>query len=1219
LVVASACRDNDITPVRDSGEPPVQTDGGFPDAGPDTGVPNPDPDGGMNQRDGEVITGCNNPPLTAPATGTCEVTTGSNAILMQGNIVVPDGVLENGQVLVDGTGRIACAACDCSGEAAAAGATKIDCADGLITPALINAHDHITFTEAPPAVHSDKYEHRHQWRRGQDGLPSIPGPSNQGGDNGVWWGELRNLMAGAMTINGSGGAGGLLRNIDQPAELQEGLAQPRVRYSTFPLKDSNGARLTSGCNYPDALDDPDSSAIRDSAAYTPHISEGIDQSARNEYLCLSQDTANPDEDVILNKTAVIHGIGLLAADFRDMAASRASLIWSPRSNIDLYGNTAQVTLAKTSGVRIAIGSDWAISGSMNILRELQCAVEFNERNLNTAFNDREILNMATSNAAGSLGADLKIGSLAVGLEADITVWNAKTNPGYRAVLNATPSDVVLVLRSGRAMYGDRTLMSALPETATECETLDVCTVEKTVCARRETGRTIAEMRAQIANNAYDLFFCGAPPNEPTCIPSRPEYSGMPMNGDKDGDGVPDATDNCSDIFNPARPMDGSAQANGDGDALGDVCDPCPTDADRTDCATPDPLDIDGDGVVDTMDNCRGTPNMDQSDRDNDMRGDLCDDCPDEANPGTQGCSATIYDVKRGEVSGRVRLENVLVSSVGPTGFFAQVIPGDANYDLTLGADYSGVFVYVGSAGMKPLAGDRVDIEGNAADFFGQKQVDAATATGGSVTVLTMGNPLPVPVVVTAADVGSDGSGTAGPRAEALEGVFVELGRSEVTDIDPMPDPAESPPLNEYVLDGAVRVDDYFYLTDPFPEVGETFSYVRGVMRFSFNNYKLNPRSVLDIGSTERLTSISPSLLQVPAGLNGVPPGGFAAVLSRPASAPVVVSLMSSSANTTVPATVTIATGAMSADIPLNVAANETGRITITATYNSDTAQAQLIVYDDTAPRTFDSVLVTPQIMPAGSTSGGEVTLNLPGRSPNGTTVTLALSRPGIVTLSAPQLIVPAGATAATFDVIAGAATGTVSLTATVDGTEEVLELEVYIPTSRTPMAGDLVITEIFRNPSGANEKFREWFEVLNVSGVEILIDGMAIEDVVGSHVISAPGVVIPPGSYAVFAYSADPATNGGVQNVTAEYGAADIQLNNGNETIALTFSNATIDTVSYDMAWPGGGQGVSACLRFPYAMDNSVPAAWGNSVGNFGSVATELGSPGAASSATNCP
>lgn len=82
----------------------------------------------------------------------------------------------------------------------------------------------------------------------------------------------------------------------------------------------------------------------------------------------------------------------------------------------------------------------------------------------------------------------------------------------------------------------------------------------------------------------------------------------PDQADSDGDGVANVCDNCSTVSNPN-------QADNDLDGLGDACDD----------------DDDNDGVPDLNDNCPFTANAGQSDNDADGVGDSCD--PDDDNDG----------------------------------------------------------------------------------------------------------------------------------------------------------------------------------------------------------------------------------------------------------------------------------------------------------------------------------------------------------------------------------------------------------------------------------------------------------------------------------------------------------------------------------------------------------------------------------------------------------
>ena len=115
---------------------------------------------------------------------------------------------------------------------------------------------------------------------------------------------------------------------------------------------------------------------KEDSCFLLHVSEGVTPAgasasiARKHFLALE---VAPDEWAINDKLACIHAAGLLPEDFERLARQGGAMVWSPLSNLLLYGSTARVEAARNAGVRIGLGSDWSPSGSKNLLGELKVA------------------------------------------------------------------------------------------------------------------------------------------------------------------------------------------------------------------------------------------------------------------------------------------------------------------------------------------------------------------------------------------------------------------------------------------------------------------------------------------------------------------------------------------------------------------------------------------------------------------------------------------------------------------------------------------------------------------------------------------------------------------------------------------------------------------------------------------------------------------------------
>ncbi|MBX3273598.1 MAG: thrombospondin type 3 repeat-containing protein [Sandaracinaceae bacterium] len=906
---------------------PPGIDAGWDAAEEETDGMRPRPDGGVptDLFPPPTITECTT--LAPTSGGRCEVTPGAGGTLVQGDVLTPGEVFRGGGVLFGADGIISCVGCDC----AAGGATVVRCPSVAISPGLINAHDHITFNNTVPYAAAglfteERYEHRHDWRTTRPSPPhtSVSSGGGRSTTGEMQWNELRQLVGGATSVFGSGGPEGLLRNLDNTTRSGLGL---RAEYETFPLGDSDETQFTEGCGYA-YCSSCTTSDIAGFHAFVPHVAEGINAQARNEFLCMREGMRN----LLQAPTALIHGTGLLPVDMGEMATRGVEVIWSPRTNITLYGDTARVTEFAYNRVPIGLGTDWLRSGSMNMLRELACADEFNANFLAGFFPDEQLWRMATVNNARAFNIEDRLGVLAPGRQADLALFaTTASRRDYAAVVRAGLADVVLVTRGGQVLYGDASVVEPLRsgcDPFTPGGSADVCGAPKRVCLQ-ELGTSFAALTAEANRRAaqYPLVFCGVPDHEPSCLPARTMmrpvdamvngsnyYTGMSSADDVDGDGIPNAADNCPSVFNPIRPLDNGAQADSDGDGIGDAC-----DADAVDTG-----DLDGDGVANEVDNCPTVFNPEQTDSDGDGIGDACDACPTIAvAAGTQ----TVYAVRCEATRGSVTLRDLVVTATTSGGFYAQQREGSTDF---AGVDFSGIFVFTGSA-PTVTRGQVVNVSGTTGDFFGLAQLTSPTVT----PVSSGAEPAPLAVAASAIT-------TMGPRASALQSVLVRVGASTVTEA--------SLPGGEFAIDEGLRVDDLIFAITPAPAVGETFSFLQGPLSFGFGTTRLVPRDVGDVGFAA--LRLSPRTIIAPPGATvtlsvALPmpaPAGGASVTIAPSPAAILVG----------PAAIVVPEGMRAASAEY-VAQTTEGTGSVTASYAGETSMASVSIA--TAPTLFFSEYV----------------------------------------------------------------------------------------------------------------------------------------------------------------------------------------------------------------------------------------------------------------------
>jgi imidazolonepropionase-like amidohydrolase len=324
---------------------------------------------------------------------------------------------------------------------------------GLIFPGLIDSHNHPVYNVLGPIPFEQTFEHRDEWRSHPlydafgdqyDAILTYTAPALQRLRI-LKLAEVRAMTSGTTTIQGPHAYG---HSNDPYGRQGIGINNahrwpPRIYHDTFPLWDT--------------ISQWQARAAENWRRFVVHVAEGTNAAALAEF------SAWKDRVPLDERTTIIHGTGLGAPEWAEMAGASANLVWSPQSNITLYGTTADIPGALAAGVNVALAPDWTESGSNDVLAEMKVAQEWSATEWSGLLTPRQLAEMVTLNAADALGMSDIRGAVIPGLRADLMVIPGDAAAPYEALLAADQADVALTVISGRPGYGDPVLMDQFAE------------------------------------------------------------------------------------------------------------------------------------------------------------------------------------------------------------------------------------------------------------------------------------------------------------------------------------------------------------------------------------------------------------------------------------------------------------------------------------------------------------------------------------------------------------------------------------------------------------------------------------------------------------------------------------------------------------------------------------------------------------------------------------
>jgi cytosine/adenosine deaminase-related metal-dependent hydrolase len=416
-------------------------------------------------------------------------------MLLKGDVVTPNGVIASGWLHIE-QGKIV----EISTARPNVRAAVVLETEDFIFPGFVDLHNHPMYNMLERWQPGRTYDNRYKWRSGDAGydaairIPQAAIVADHFCDIDEYV-EVKALAGGTTTIVGTSKPS----KLSNMPECIRGLARNLDWYTGFygdaigtePVRNAIGItpldmKAEQLAQYRNDL------ASGKARLLLIHIAEGkrSDAESQGEFGQLV------DSGLLSDRTAIVHGVALGSRELSRMAKAGTALVWSPRSNFELYGETADIREATRLGVSVALAPDWSPSGSTNMLAELRYAWALSKDRLNGAIPPRQLFDMATSIPARIAGIDDKVGAIAVGRYADLFLLRRNSAAdAYTNLVAAPPPDVSLSMVGGVPVYGQAERLSQLG--VTEREAVSVCGTRRELNKATLTSRSLTDVMTRL--------------------------------------------------------------------------------------------------------------------------------------------------------------------------------------------------------------------------------------------------------------------------------------------------------------------------------------------------------------------------------------------------------------------------------------------------------------------------------------------------------------------------------------------------------------------------------------------------------------------------------------------------------------------------------------------------------------------------------------------------